>query len=328
MDVGDLGPWTHEHVFLGVHHQRNAKKTQAVVWLCAGTMVAEIAGGVWFQSLAVVADGVHMATHVTALAIAAFAYSYATRHARNPDFAFGTGKVGDLAAFASAIVLAVIAFGVAGESIDHLLRPPAIGFAVAIPLAALGLAVNIASALLLREDHGHPHHDHAHHDHAHHDHARHSLDRDHHHRDLNLRAAYIHVLGDAGVSVLALIGLAAGLFLGWVWMDAAMGLVGAAVIANWAWGLARAAGAVLLDRRPGLDLDVAVRSRLEQGDARVADLHLWRVGPGHVAAAITLVSARPLSPDDYKRRLKGLAQLSHVTIEVAPAGNGRGLDAA
>jgi cation diffusion facilitator family transporter len=320
MERGEIEPWTHEHVFLGVHHARNARKTRAVIWLCAATMAVEVAGGSIFHSLAVVADGVHMATHVSALAIAAFAYAYASRHARDENFAFGTGKVGDLAAFASAIVLAMVALIVAGESVEHLLNPPDIAFRQALPLAALGLAVNLLSAFLLRDDRDHRDdhdHDHGHaHDHGH----------DHAHRDLNLRAAYIHVLADAGVSVLALIGLTAGLVLGWIWMDAAMGLVGAAVIANWSWGLVRAASATLLDRRPESGLYTDVMARLEQEGDRVADLHLWRVGPGHVAAAITLCSARPQAPDYYKRRLAGLDQLSHVTIEVVPVGHD--LDAA
>ena len=314
MDRQAIEPWTHGHVFLGADHAKNARKTRAVIWLCAATMAAEIVGGAWFHSVAVVADGLHMGTHVSALAIAAFAYSYASRHARDENFTFGTGKVGDLAAFSSAIVLAIVALFIAGESVEHLLNPPRIAFREAIPLAALGLAVNLLSAFLLRDDHDHDH-DQAH-DHGH----------DHAHRDLNLRAAYIHVLADAGVSVLALIGLTAGLVLGWVWMDAAMGLVGAAVIANWSWGLVRAAGATLLDRRPESTLHADVLARLEQEGDRVADLHLWRVGPGHVAAAITLCSARPQSPDYYKRRLAELNQLSHVTIEVVPVGHN--LDAA
>jgi cation diffusion facilitator family transporter len=327
MDERAIDLWRHEHVFLGAHHARNAAKTRAVIVLCAGTMLAEIAGGALFHSLAVVADGVHMATHVSALAIAAFAYSYASRHARDDRFSFGTGKVGDLAAFASAIVLAIVALGVAGESIARLLRPTAIAFREAIPIAGLGLAVNLLSAFLLREDRGHHHgheHDHAQDRDHHHDH-----DHEHEHRDLNLRAAYVHVMADAGVSALALIGLTAGLLLDWVWMDAAMGLVGAAVIANWAWGLVRAAGAVLLDRRPASALYAVVLARLEAEGDRVADLHLWRIGPGHLAAAITLVTARPRPPDYYKRRLADLEQLSHVTIEVAPTGPvGHGLDAA
>lgn len=312
MEERSIAPWRHEHVFLGVDHARNARKTRVVMVLCGVTMAVEIVGGALFHSLAVVADGVHMGTHVSALAIAAFAYGYASRHARDERFAFGTGKVGDLAAFASAIVLAIVALGVAGDSIVHLLRPPTIAFREAIPIAGLGLAVNLVSAFLLRDDHDRHHHEHAHghgHDHAH----------DREHRDLNLRAAYIHVTADAGVSVLALLGLTAGLLFSWVWMDAVMGLMGAAVIANWAWGLVRAAGAVLLDRRPESGLYADVLARLEAEGDRVADFHLWRVGPGHMAAAITLVSQEPRAPDYYRRRLAGLGGLSHVTIEVAPA---------
>lgn len=320
MDDRTIDLLRHEHVFLGADHARNARKTRAVIILCGATMAAEIAGGALFHSVAVLADGIHMATHVTALAIAAFAYSYASSHARDEQFAFGTGKVGDLAAFASAIVLAIVALGVAGESIAHLVRPRAIAFREALPIAGMGLAVNLMSAFLLREDHDRHRHGDAHehgHDHAH----------GHGHRDLNLRAAYIHVAADAGVSVLALLGLTAGLLLGWVWMDAVMGLVGAAVIANWAAGLARAAGAVLLDRRPASSLYADVLARLEKEGDRVTDLHLWRIGPGHVAAAIALVTERPHAPDYYKRRLASLGRLSHVTIEVVPAPK-RDLDAA
>jgi cation diffusion facilitator family transporter len=270
-------------------------------------MAAEIVGGLLWGSMALVADGLHMSTHAGALVIAAFAYAYSRRDAHDERFVFGTGKLGDLAAFTSAIVLAMIALLIGYESVERLFHPVAIAFDEAIPLAAIGLAVNLLSAWLLHEDdgdivdavHGH--------DGSHHQ----------HHHDHNLRAPYIHVVADAAVSVLALIGLTAGRELGWVWMDPLMGIVGMLVIANWSWNLACISGAVLLDMRPEDGVAAEIAQRLEAGsDDRISDLHLWRVGPGHNAAVVSLVSDRPDPPATYKERLAGIASLSHVTIEV------------
>ena len=317
MHAESLESWRHEHVFLGEDHQRNERRSWAVVLLCGTMMVAEIVGGWLWGSMALIADGLHMSTHAGALVIAAFAYAYARRHARDERFAFGTGKLGDLAAFASAIVLALIALLIGYESMGRLFHPVAIAFNEAIPLAALGLAVNLASAWLLQDGHhqgdahppaeAHHHHDHGDHHHHHHDHA-----------DHNLRAAYVHVIADAAVSVLAVIGLSAGRLLGWVWMDPAMGLVGMLVILNWSWSLMRTAGSVLLDMRPeGIARAIAERLEAVGGD-RIADLHLWRVGPGHHAAVVSIVCDRPEAPAIYKARLADIAGLSHVTIEVQP----------
>ena len=320
MHSDSIDEFRHEHVFLGADHARNERKTWTVIALCGVMMVAEIGGGVLFGSMALIADGLHMSTHTAALLIAALAYFYARLHARDERFAFGTGKLGDLAAYSSAVILAMIALLIAWESVGRLLRPVPIAFDEAIPVAALGLCVNIASAWLLRDQphdhHGHDH-DHAHHghddDHDHvHDHAR---DQGHD-RDLNLRAAYVHVLADAAVSVLAVVGLVAGRELGWIWMDPLMGIVGAGVIANWSWGLLRAAGAVLLDLRADGALAGEVRRRLEHDGDRVADLHLWRIGPGHQAAVVSIVSDAPVSPAAYKARIADLPTLSHVTVEV------------
>jgi cation diffusion facilitator family transporter len=313
MHAHSIDDWRHEHVFLGADHARNERRSWAVVALCGVTMAAEIIGGWLTGSMALIADGLHMSTHAGALVIAACAYAYARRHARDERFAFGTGKLGELAAFSSAIVLAMIALLIGHESVDHLIHPIGIAFGQAIPIAALGLCVNLLSAWLLRDDPGHEHHSpHHHHDHDHDDHAAH---HHHDHDDLNLRAAYVHVLADAAVSVLALAGLSAGLLLGWVWMDPLMGIIGMLVIANWSWGLLRAAGAVLLDMRPeGLAREI--RTRLEAGDDRIADLHIWRVGPGRPAALVSLVSDRPEPPQAYKARLADLAGLSHLTVEV------------
>jgi cation diffusion facilitator family transporter len=304
MHADSIDEWRHEHVFLGADHERNERRSWAVVGLCAAMMTAEIVGGLLWGSMALIADGLHMSTHAAALVIAALAYAYARRHARNARFAFGTGKLGDLAAFASAIVLAMIALLIGYESVGRLFRPVPIAFGEAIPLAALGLAVNLVCAWLLRDDHDHGDERGRHH--HHHDHA-----------DHNLRAAYLHVLADAAVSLLALVGLSAGRVLGWVWMDPVMGIVGALVIANWSWGLVGSAGAVLLDMQAEAGLAAEITRRLEaEGEDRIADLHIWRVGPGHNAAVVSLVSDRPEAPASYKSRLAGLFGLSHVTIEV------------
>jgi cation diffusion facilitator family transporter len=310
MHAHSIDDWRHEHVFLGADHARNERRSWAVVALCGAMMAAEIVGGLLSGSMALIADGLHMSTHAGALVIAACAYAYARRHARDERFAFGTGKLGELAAFSSAIVLAMIALLIGYESVLRLFHPVAIAFREAIPIAALGLAVNLVSAWLLHDDHDHGQgHEHDH-DHGHH--------HEHGHQDLNLRAAYIHVVADAAVSVLALAGLSAAYLLGFVWMDPAMGIVGALVIANWSWGLLRAAGAVLLDMRTEGSLAQQIRDRLEDGDDRISDLHIWRVGPGHHAALVSLVCDRPEPPQAYKARLAGIAGLSHLTVEVQP----------
>lgn len=302
----------HDHVFLGTDHARNERRTWAVIALCGVMMAAEISGGVLFGSMALIADGLHMSTHAGAMLIAAVAYAYARRHMRDERFVFGTGKLGDLAAFTSAMVLALIALLIGVESVVRLLHPIPIAFDHAISLATVGLCVNIASAWLLRGGH-----------HSAHEHDNRSVadeesspDHHHHHHDLNLRAAYVHVLADAAVSILAVIGLVAGRQLGWIWMDPAMGIVGACVIANWSWGLVRSAGAVLLDLRLDPSLATAVRERLERNGDRISDLHLWRIGPGHAAVVVSVVSERPQPPARYKALLAGLPYLSHVTVEV------------
>jgi cation diffusion facilitator family transporter len=259
-----------------------------------------------------------MMTHAGALGIAAGAYAYARRHARDPGFTFGTGKVGDLASFASAIVLAMVALLVAYESALRLYAPVAIRFDDAIAVAVLGLAVNLVSAWMLHDGHEHAHgHDHSHdHDHDHdHDHGR--QHRHHHiHRDHNLRSAYLHVLADAATSVFAIAALLAGRFYGLVWLDPIMGLAGAILIGHWSIGLLRNAGVVLIDAVPDPHLAESIRERLEVGDDRLADLHLWRVGPGHTAVVLTIVTDEPREPNHYKRLLRGLPSLSHVTVEV------------
>ncbi len=305
----DIDAFRHDHAFLGARHDRNARRTWAVIAICAATMVIEITGGLTFRSMALLADGLHMATHAGAMLIAALAYVFARRNIADPRFSFGTGKVGDLSAFASAIVLAFSSLLIGWESVERLLSPQVIRYDEAIGLAILGLVVNLVSAWLLHDGHDHAGHDHEHHDHAH--------DPKHHH-DLNLRASFMHVAADAAVSVLAIIGLLAGRQLGWTWMDATMGIVGALVIARWSLSLARQASGVLLDMRPGEALPKAMLTRLEVEGDRVCDLHVWRIGPGHNAAVVTVASRNPRAPGVYKARLSGLATLSHVTIEVEP----------
>jgi len=309
-----LDDWRHEHVFLGAAHERNERRTWAVVALTATMMVVEIAGGSMLGSMALVADGWHMSTHAGALAIAAFAYRFARNHAHDPRFAFGTGKLGDLAGFTSAIVLAIIALGIGYESVIRLFQPVSIRYDEAIAIAVVGLGVNLASAWLLAaggHDHahrrGHVHDDRDDHRHRHHHHG---------HHDHNLRAAYWHVLADALTSVLAIAGLLAARIYGWSWADPAIGIVGAIVIVRWSIGLIHDAGAALLDAAPNRALDEAIRGRLEAGQDRIADLHVWRLGPGHYGAIVSLVADQPQPVEHYKSLLQGLPQLSHVTVEV------------
>lgn len=312
MHTQSILPWTHEHAFLGEHHDEHERRTWGVVALTAVMMVAEIVGGLTFGSLALVADGWHMATHVAALAIAGLAYLFARRHADDARFSMGTGKFGELAAFTSAIILSMIAIGIGYEAVLRLLHPVTIHFREAIPIAALGLCVNLASAWLLREthDHGNAAHDTAH------DRDPSAHDRAAHTHDLNYRAAYVHVSADVLTSVLTIAGLSLAWAFGWTFMDPLVGLVGMVVILSWAVSLLRSAGGILLDTVPDPELARRIRERIETGGDRIADLHLWRVGPGHAAVIASVVSDVPQAPSVYKRRLEGLAGLSHITIEV------------
>ena len=299
----EIGALAHEHVFLGASHDENARRTRWVVALTAAMMVAEIVAGYLTGSMALLADGFHMATHAGALSVAAAAYAYAKRHARNPAYSFGTGKVGDLAGFASAMALGLIAFAIGAESVMRLFQPTSVAFGEATVIAAVGLLVNIASAFLLSggHNHGHSHRDHDHHAHA---------------GDNNLRSAYIHVLADALTSVLAIAALLAGRYLGWTWMDPVMGIVGAVVIARWSWSLMRDTAAVLLDRTDDHVAD-EVRELVETpGDARIADLHVWRVGPEAHAAIVSVVAAQAVTGDTIRARLAPVHELAHLTIEM------------
>jgi cation diffusion facilitator family transporter len=398
----------HSHVFLGEAHDKSERKTWAVIWLCGIMMVAEIIGGLLFGSIALVADGLHMSTHAGALLLAALAYTYARKHANNPAFTFGTGKLGDLAGFTSAIVLAMIALLIGYESVSRIFAPVPIHFAEAIPIACLGLAVNIASAWLLSsgEHHGHSHgHGHAHegqdHGESHeiataagtvflevfedgvpprfrlrpktgsaldaqvssietvrpdgtrqlfamrdkdgflesrdeipephaftatvqigeqnypvafeeHEHAHGSTARDN-----NMRAAVIHVIADAAVSVFVIVGLLLARTFGWLWMDPLAGIIGACVIASWSYGLIRDTGAILLDMNPDKGMANKLREEVEAEGDKLADLHLWRLGPGHLGAIISVITSHAREAEYYRARLARFRSLSHLTIEVS-----------
>jgi cation diffusion facilitator family transporter len=289
--------WTHDHMFLGHGHGHAERRTRIAASITAAFMVVEIAAGLAFGSMALLADGVHMATHVGALGLAAGAYWLARRHAQNTRFTFGSGKFGDLAAFASAVILGMIALGVAFESVQRLMTPVKVQYSEALPIAVLGLLVNVASALVLREPHAH---DHA----GHHDH--------------NLRAAYLHVLADAATSVLAILALSAGLFLGAAWFDPLVGVIGAGVIASWSYGLIRDSGLVLLDAEDDPNLARDIRAMIEsEMNARVRDLHLWRLGPGHRGLIVSLISPNETAAARIRDSLRErFADLSHVTVEI------------
>ena len=301
---------SHDHQFLGASHDENARRTLWVVALTFVMMIGEIAAGYITGSMALLADGFHMATHAGALGIAAAAYGFARRNANNRRYSFGTGKVGDLAGFASAMVLGLVSLGIAGESILRLFQPTTVAFGEATVIAVVGLAVNLVSAFVLMGHHGHDHGHH--HDHAH-EHG------GHHHHDNNLRSAYVHVLADALTSVLAIAALLAGRYLGWVWLDPAMGIVGAIVIAKWAFNLMRDSSAVLLD---ATDEPVAaeIRELLEtSGDVRISDLHVWQVGPQARAAIVSVVASAGVTAEAVRARLAPVHELSHLTIELHSA---------
>ncbi|AFQ51882.1 CDF family Co(II)/Ni(II) efflux transporter DmeF [Burkholderia cepacia] len=419
----------HDHIFLGAAHEQNERRTWMVIALCAAMMVAEIVGGSIFGSLALIADGLHMSTHAGAMLIAALAYTYARKHASDPRFVFGTGKLGDLAGFTSAIVLAMIALLIGYEAVARLLAPVPIHFGEAIPIAVAGLLVNIASVWLLSGDHhGHSHghgHGHGHHHgHAHDDHDDHGheaeahriFDRqgaflvsvfedgvppvfrvapathetkrvdasavsvttirpdgtrqafamqnrggylesteaipephefkaivrldgrehelafeEHDHgasaaaaRDHNIRSAYIHVIADAAVSVLTIVGLLLARAFGWLWMDPLAGIIGALVIANWSYGLMRDTGGILLDMNADRRLTDNVRGAIEGSGDRVGDLHVWRLGPGHMSAVVSVETDDPKRDARfYHGVLQRFRNLSHITVEVVSATRGQ-----
>ena len=328
MTIEAADPKAHAHIFLGEKHAQSERKTWAVIWLCGAMMCAEIVGGLLFGSIALVADGLHMSTHAGALLLAALAYTYARKHSENTNFTFGTGKFGDLAGFTSAIVLAMIAVLIGFESVTRIFSPIPIHFAEAIPIACLGLVVNVVSAWLLSGGDHHHGHEHGHpHDHgAHHDHAQDDDDHDHdhddehahaaHHRDHNIRAAVIHVMADAAVSVLVIIGLVLARSFGWLWMDPLAGIIGAFVIASWSYGLIRDTGAILLDMTPDQRMADRLKQAIEADGDSLADLHLWRLGPGHLGAIVSVCTCEARDQDYYRAKLARFPSLSHLTIEV------------
>ena len=303
----DHGIWTAGHVFLGQGHDRALRRARLATIVTAVFMAVEITCGLLYRSMALLADGVHMATHVGALGLAALAYWLARRHAANRSFSFGSGKFGDLAAFASALLLGVTAIAVAVESVLRLLNPETVAYRDALLIAVIGLAVNLVSALILKDSHSHDHHGH---DHAHgHSHG----------HDNNMRAAYVHVLADAGTSLLAILALAGAYYLGLGFLDPLSGLIGAAVIASWAIGLIRDSSLVLLDADADPALSKGIRQLLEaEMGTRISDLHLWRLGPGHQGLIVSLVSPMETSAETIKTALRQrYPGLSHVTVEVA-----------
>ncbi|WP_135076637.1 CDF family Co(II)/Ni(II) efflux transporter DmeF [Terasakiella sp. SH-1] len=318
MHIHSLDDWCHEHVFIAEEQEKGEKRAYWVIALTVTMMVIEIFSGWLFNSMALLADGWHMASHAAALCITVFAYWYARKNLHNRQYTFGTGKVSVLGGFGSAVVLGVVTIMMIWESVQRFFEPMTISFNEAIGVAVIGLVVNLASAWLLHQgghdhhhghDHGHHHsHDHSH-DHHHHGHG--------HGHDHNLRAAFLHVVADALTSVLAIVALLAGKFYGWVWMDPMMGIVGALVISHWTYGLLRDTGRILLDGDADEHLKDKIKHTIEDhSDNRVTDLHVWRVGPKHQAAIVSLVTHYPQSADDYKKLLAPY-HLSHITIEVS-----------
>jgi len=301
MHTRNITPWLHNHEFAAVD-TGNERRIAIVAVVTAVTMVVEIVAGVMCGSMALLADGWHMGTHVAALGISVFAYRYARRHSRDPQFTFGTGKVGVLGGFASAVVLTVVAVAMAGDSVQRFFRMPAIRFDQAIAVAVAGLLVNIVSAVLLRGGAAHRHHAGPDHGHIH---------------DHNLRAAYVHVASDALTSILAIVALVLAKEFGYTWLDPLMGIVGSAMIARWSFALIRDTGHILVDAAVERETLQAMRSAVESGNGdRVSDLHVWKVGPDDHAAIVSIVSDRPQPADHYKKLLAGVHGLSHISVEV------------
>lgn len=318
MEEKCLTPWKHAHTFGQETKRSGEARTLLVIGITASMMIIEIVCGLAFGSMALLADGLHMASHAAALSINAFAYVYARRHAGNEAFSFGTGKVNALGGFTGAVLLACFALLMAGESVHRLIQPVQIVFDQAILVAVLGLIVNGICVVVLG---GHHHHDGGDHDHhGGHGHLHPSHDHDHDHaEDHNLRSAYLHVLADALTSILAIVALLTAKFAGAYWMDPMMGIVGAALVSHWSFGLLRATSRVLLDRQAPAPLCEQIRRELEcDGDSRVTDLHLWSIGSGLYALIATVVATAPKDPDEYKARLPDHLGLAHVSIEVNP----------
>lgn len=325
MHIHHLDNWTHHHRFVDIQKSiSNEKRTLYVVILTLVMMILEISAGVVFNSMALLADGWHMATHAGALGLSVFAYRYARKHADDRRFTFGVGKVEILGGYTSAVVLGLVALFMIWESVQRLLNPLEIAFNEAMIVAVVGLAVNLVSAVLLHGDHHHHHHHHGHgHGHGNEVHT-HGHDHDHgqnhehsHATDHNLKAAYIHVIADALTSVLAIFALLCGKLFGWSWMDAAMGIVGALVIGKWAYGLLVDTGSILLDRVDQPEMVKSIKRLVEEdADNRLVDHHVWHVGNGKSAAIVSIVTHYPRTAEHYKALLADVPGLAHVTVEV------------
>lgn len=305
MPEHDLSLWQHRHDF-GTTAERHAEcRARWVAELTFVAMLVELAAGWFAGSMALLADGWHMASHVGALGLTALAYRFARRHANDARFTFGTGKVTALAGYTNALLLGVVAAWMIWESVNRLMAPVAVRYAEALIVAAFGLAVNLVSAWLLDNDHHH----HTHHDHAH--------DQADGHVDHNLKAAHLHVLADALTSVLAIVALAGGMLFGWRFLDPLMGIVGALLVGRWAWGLARGSADALLDAENHSRVAAQIRRIIEsEADQEVADLHIWRIGPASRACILSIVSHDPLTVEQYRQRLAAVAGLDHITIEI------------
>lgn len=307
MHLTDSSVWRHSHAF-GTHSSAAENRTRIVVSITATMMVVEITAGLIFHSMALLADGWHMGTHVAAFLIAAVAYYFSRRHAADPHYSFGTGKIGVLGGFASAVVLSMVAFLMAGESVRRLFVPQPIHYNEAIGIACVALLVNLVCAFLLKGGHHHHGHGHEHH----HDHG-----HSHHHRDLNLRAAYLHVLADSLATFMAICALLAAKFFGWSWLDPVVGIVGSAVIFSWAYSLLRDTSGILLDRTPdSTDLREEIHRAIESdGDSLITDLHIWQIGAGIFAAIVSVVAHHPKPAAAYREMLRQHEELVHITIE-------------
>jgi len=298
MEENHLKRWKHSHSFGQDERRPGETRTFIVIAITASMMLVEIAAGIAYGSMALLADGLHMGSHAVALGINAFAYVYARRHAHNQRYSFGTGKVNTLGGYTGAILLAVFAAIMAWESILRLITPVEIAFNQAIFVAVLGLLVNGGSVFILGVDHDHDH------------------EHDHHH-DHNLKSAYLHVMADALTSLLAIFALLIGKYFGMIWMDPLMGIVGAILVARWSFGLLKSTSSILLDEQGSEETEAAIREALEQdSDNKVVDLHIWTVGPGIQSAVISIVSRSPMKPDHYKSALPTHLHLQHISIEV------------
>ncbi|HEY3432441.1 MAG TPA: CDF family Co(II)/Ni(II) efflux transporter DmeF [Rhodocyclaceae bacterium] len=317
----DHSLWNHEHIF-SADTTAAERSTRLVMIITLAMMVVEIAAGWWYNSMALLADGWHMSSHAVAIGLSAFAYAASRRYARDRRFAFGTWKIEVLAGFVSALFLLLVAAGMIWGSVERLITPQPIHYLEAIVVAVIGLLVNLACALILNGGHHHHdhHHDHSHeHDHHHHDHHNHGHQADH--GDLNLKAAYLHVLADAATSVLAIVALVSGMVWGWSWLDPLMGVVGAVLVAIWAKGLVKETGRVLLDCEMDHPVVEEVRAAIVNepgwGSVEIVDLHVWRIGRKHYAGIISLVThSQTPNPDEVRRLLSVHQELAHLSIEI------------